>query len=184
MKLKKNLVIIGAVSLLAASCNTKTTQTPPPPAPISQPVDADGGNETAETAMKERQARTKALTQKGPESKTAAQPAQTPISKTGEYKDYSPATVTEAQKVGNKVVLFFHADWCPFCVEADKQFKARQEEIPSGVTVLKTHYDTETVLKQKYGVTYQHTFVQIDAQGNMVTKWNGGDVENLKKYLK
>jgi thiol-disulfide isomerase/thioredoxin len=102
----------------------------------------------------------------------------------GEYKDYGPDAVAQAQKAGSKVVLFFHADWCPFCVEADKQFKAKLDQIPPGVTIFKTPYDTETALKQKYGVTYQHTFVQIDAKGNMATKWNGGDIANLKKYIK
>lgn len=30
-----------------------------------------------------------------------------------------------------------------------------------------------------YGVTYQHTFVQIDENGDALAKWNGGDVEKL-----
>jgi thioredoxin-related protein len=37
----------------------------------------------------------------------------------------------------------------------------------------------EKELAKKYGVTYQHTFVQIDAEGNEVTKWNGGKIEEL-----
>jgi hypothetical protein len=51
------------------------------------------------------------------------------------------------------------------------------------VTVLKIDYDSNTQLKQKYGVTYQHTFVQIDNNESLVTKWNGGDIDNLIKYL-
>lgn len=109
--------------------------------------------------------------------------ASTP-SPAGTYTSYSLTEVEAAQKAGKKVVLFFHADWCPFCVEADKQFKARLSELPASTVVLKTNYDTEATLKKKYAVTYQHTFVQIDAEGKLVSKWNGGDVENLKKYLK
>jgi thiol-disulfide isomerase/thioredoxin len=93
-------------------------------------------------------------------------------------------TVAAEQSSGNKVVLFFHAPWCPFCRAANTAFLQRADEIPSGVVVLKTDYDTNTELKRKYGVTYQHTFVQIDANGNQVSKWNGGDIDNLKKYLK
>ncbi len=106
------------------------------------------------------------------------------MAKTGAYKDYSPETVAAEQKAGNKVVLFFHAVWCPYCKAADAAFKANLDKIPAGVTVLKTDYDSNTALKQKYGVTYQHTFVQIDNAGNQVTKWNGGDTDNLTKFIK
>lgn len=106
------------------------------------------------------------------------------MQKPGSYKNYSAATVEAEQAAGNKVVLFFHAPWCPFCKTADSAFNSRSSEIPSGVTLLKTDYDSNTELKQKYGVTYQHTFVQIDGNENQVSKWNGGDIDNLKKYLK
>lgn len=106
------------------------------------------------------------------------------MQKPGSYKTYSPATVEAEQAAGNKVVLFFHAPWCPFCKAADSAFNSRLSDLPSGVALLKTDYDSSTELKQKYGVTYQHTFVQIDSNENQVTKWNGGDIDNLKKYLK
>ncbi len=102
----------------------------------------------------------------------------------GDYISYSPEQVTKAQKEGKKVVLFFHASWCPFCKAAEKAFHEKIGQIPDSVSVLKVDYDSAIDLKQKYSVTYQHTFVQIDDQGNLVSKWTGGDVENLKKYLK
>ena len=44
---------------------------------------------------------------------------------------------------------------------------------------MKVDYDSasgaksqEIALKPKYGVTYQHTLVQVDANGNQVKKWN------------
>lgn len=104
--------------------------------------------------------------------------------KHGSYKDYSVATVEAEQKAGNRVVLFFHAPWCPFCKAANVEFMSHANEIPAGATVLKTDYDSNTELKQKYGVTYQHTFVQIDNDENQISKWSGGDIDNLKKYLK
>ncbi len=106
------------------------------------------------------------------------------MAKHGSYLDYSTETVAAEQKAGHKVVLFFHAVWCPFCKAADAAFKAKLDQIPTGITILKTDYDSQAALKQKYGVTYQHTFVQIDASGNQVTKWNGGDIDNLKTNLK
>jgi thiol-disulfide isomerase/thioredoxin len=106
------------------------------------------------------------------------------MAKHGAYKDYSQASVTAEQAAGNKVVLFFHAPWCPFCKSADAAFIARTAEIPAGVTVMKTDYDSNPALKTKYGVTYQHTFVQIGNDGAQASKWNGGDIDNLKKYVK
>lgn len=106
------------------------------------------------------------------------------MAKNGMYKEYSATTVEAEQKAGNKVVLFFHAAWCPDCKKADAAFKASPESIPAGVTVLKTDYDTTQDLKKKYAITTQHTFVQIDASENQVTKWIGGDISMLMKNIK
>ena len=106
------------------------------------------------------------------------------MEKSGHYEDYSVAAMTAAQAEGHKVVLFFYAPWCPFCRAADEAFRSQADKIPAGVTLLKTDYDHETELKQKYGVTYQHTFVQIDQNGNAVTKWVSGDVDLLVKNIK
>ncbi len=106
------------------------------------------------------------------------------MKKSGSYKDYSENAVSSEQQAGNKVVLFFHAPWCPFCRAADAAFKANPEKIPANVTVLKTDYDSNTELKTKYGVTTQHTFVQIDNSGNQVTKWVSGDIDTLIKNIK
>ncbi len=87
----------------------------------------------------------------------------------GSYESYAPEKIQWAKD--GKVVLFFHASWCPTCKTADTAI--RGASIPDGVHILKTDYDTQIALKQKYGVTYQHTFVQVDTSGNMITKWSG-----------
>lgn len=102
----------------------------------------------------------------------------------GKYVDFSKETLVQATLDGGKAVLFFWAGWCPFCKEANTDFLNNVGQIPKGVTVLKTNYDTEKELKTKYGVTYQHTFVQVGSQGNQITKWNGGGVETLKVQIK
>ena len=101
-----------------------------------------------------------------------------------ELKDTDGSKVRLSDFKGKKVVLYFYAPWCPFCRAADADFKTNADKIPAGVTVLKTLYDSETALKQKYGVTYQHTFVQIDNNGNQVTKWVSGDTGLLVKNVK
>ncbi len=103
--------------------------------------------------------------------------------KDGNYIEYSQANHAMAAQKG-KTVLFFHASWCPTCKAAEEAFMTRSSEIPEDITILKVDYDTYTDLKKKYGITYQHTFVQIDTNGNEVAKWNGGDIEELKANLK
>jgi thioredoxin-related protein len=46
-------------------------------------------------------------------------------------------------------------------------------EIPENVNLLKVDYDNSSELKLKYGVTMQHTFVLVDAKGEMIKKWSG-----------
>ena len=71
------------------------------------------------------------------------------------------------------VVLFFNAAWCSTCKEARENLEADPAAIPTGLTIVKVDYDTADDLKQKYGVTVQHTFVQVDADGNEIAKWSG-----------
>jgi thioredoxin 1 len=90
----------------------------------------------------------------------------------------------------NRRVLFFYASWCPTCRPADADFTQNENQIPEDVIVIRVNYndpDTdqeEKKLAQKYGITYQHTFVQIDEQGNEVTKWNGGKLSELVSRIK
>ena len=72
-----------------------------------------------------------------------------------------------------QVVLFFRAGWCPTCRAVDADIKAHLGAIPEKLTILDVDYDASTDLKTKYGVTYQHTFVQVDAKGNLIKKWSG-----------
>ncbi|MBP9691535.1 thioredoxin family protein [Candidatus Woesebacteria bacterium] len=103
------------------------------------------------------------------------------------YVEYSKDALMTASE--GRRVLFFYASWCPTCIPADADFKANAAQLPDDVTVVRVNYnDPETDqeekdLAEKYGITYQHTFVQIDFQGNEVAKWNGGGTEELLKKL-
>jgi len=92
--------------------------------------------------------------------------------KTGSYEVYSPEKVIIASSTHN-VVLFFRASWCPSCRALDTDIKANLSKIPSNLSILDVNYDDSTSLKQKYGVTYQHTFVQVDKDRNLIKKWSG-----------
>lgn len=115
------------------------------------------------------------MMKKEPSSETAMMPAK------GVYVDYDPSKLANATE--GPVVLFFHAPWCPTCKKANTNFM--EGSIPDGLTLLKTDYDSSTAMKQKYGVTYQHTFVQVDKDGNLIKKWSGSSTyDALTSQLK
>lgn len=78
----------------------------------------------------------------------------------GDYVEYSPTAVADAE---GRVLLFFHATWCPQCVSIDGDINS--EGVPSGVTIVKVDYDSNQDLRAHYGVTQQTTFVEVDASG-------------------
>ncbi|MEK7579284.1 MAG: thioredoxin family protein [Patescibacteria group bacterium] len=91
--------------------------------------------------------------------------------KAGSYEAYAPEKLARAET--GDVVLFFHASWCPSCRGLNSDIEKNLSAIPPEVSILKVDYDTESALKKKYGVTYQHTLVQVDADGAMIKKWSG-----------
>lgn len=93
------------------------------------------------------------------------------IAKVGTYQAYSPEKLALA-KTG-KVVIFFKAGWCHTCQALGNDIEAHLSDIPGNVNILIADYDTSTELKRKYGITYQHSFVQVDANGGIIKKWSG-----------
>lgn len=89
----------------------------------------------------------------------------------GSYEAYAPEKLARAES--GDVVIFFHASWCPTCRALSADIEKNLTAIPDGVSILKVDYDTETALKKKYSITYQHTLVQVDASGTLIKKWSG-----------
>ncbi len=89
----------------------------------------------------------------------------------GTYETYAESKLVLAER--GDVVLFFRASWCPTCKALDSNIRSNISAIPGGLTILDVDYDASQALKQKYGVTYQHTFVQVDSKGNLIKKWSG-----------
>jgi thioredoxin 1 len=89
----------------------------------------------------------------------------------GSYEAYSPEKLARAET--GDVVLFFHASWCPSCRSLNSDIEKNISSIPEGLSILKVDYDKETELKKKYGITYQHTLVQVDKGGDLIKKWSG-----------
>jgi len=91
----------------------------------------------------------------------------------GSYISYADYLANQEMYSASTVVLFFNASWCPTCQEADGNLKAAADNLPSGLTIVSVDYDSSDDVKRQYGVTTQHTFVQIDADGNELAKWTG-----------
>lgn len=85
-----------------------------------------------------------------------------------------PAKYADSTKV-----YFFHASWCPICQGIQKEINADMSKIPAGVVLIKVDFDTQTKLRQKYGVTYQYTFVQFDNDGNQIKKWSASSLNDV-----
>lgn len=94
------------------------------------------------------------------------------MKKVGVYAPYEASKLAMANT--GDVVLFFKASWCPSCRALDSNIKANLEAIPVGLTILEVDYDNSAAMKQQYGVTTQHTLVQVDASGKLIKKWSGG----------
>lgn len=106
------------------------------------------------------------------------------MEKPSKFVEYSSSVITNATQNNGKALLFFHANWCPTCRAAEKDILANLEQIPDNLTIIKVDYDTENDLKKKYDITYQHTFVQVDQNGKVITQWNGGNLSEILNRVK
>ena len=97
----------------------------------------------------------------------------------GTYEAYVPEKVALADE--GSVLLFFHADWCPTCRALEAEIEKDISVLPEGLHILKVDYDTATALKQQYKVTTQHTFVQVNAAGELIQRFN--DEQNLADVI-
>lgn len=117
-----------------------------------------------------------------PESDNAmmmmAQDEQTQNTSTEPFIEFQNLEHAQLIAAEGPTVLFFFASWCPSCRSAREEFTSRADELKS-LNIILVDYDNSTDLKKKYGVTYQHTFVQIDETGEAIIKWNGGSTDKM-----
>lgn len=112
-----------------------------------------------------------------PEPKTPASEA--PASTDGEsrsagqYMNYGTYETSADEFSESNVVLFFNAAWCSTCKVARDNFESSLDQIPIDLTIVVVDFDSAAELRKQYGVTVQHTFVQIDASGEALAKWSG-----------
>jgi thiol-disulfide isomerase/thioredoxin len=93
-------------------------------------------------------------------------------------------TIADALALAAKgpTVLFFAADWCPYCQADLKDINANADQI-ADITIVVVDYDVAKDLEKTYGVTAQDTFVQVNAKGKRLAIWNGGGVDGIRAYV-
>jgi thiol-disulfide isomerase/thioredoxin len=104
--------------------------------------------------------------------------ATAPTTSPGVYVEYSDDAIARAE---GRVLLFFHAPWCPQCRSVEADILA--EGVPAGVTIIKVDYDSRQDLRQRYGVTLQTTFVEVDADGTELQKHVAYDDPHLDAVI-
>jgi thiol-disulfide isomerase/thioredoxin len=143
----------AALALTLAACGTSTSGDPATGSPTASssaasPAPSDAGTGTEGSATSD-------------------------ASAPGAYVTLADYEKDPAAHAGTKVVYFFHASWCPSCRATEAAIG--DAGIPDGLTVVKVDFDDATELRQRYGVTQQHTFVQVDDSGAELAKWTGSE---------
>ncbi len=185
------VLVLVAGGLFVANQNSKQTDLAKAPQeygalmqkePVAKEKEESEEGEGAETPEQ------KAIEKKEGEALLANEGNKAIKSNSPRYVEYSKAALDESSD--KRRVLYFYATWCPTCKVANEDFTKNPGKIPEDVVVIRTNYNDpntdqeEKDLAKKYGITYQHTFVQIDSQGKEVTKWNGGQTNELLVNIK
>ena len=93
----------------------------------------------------------------------------------------STTAATAIASAEGRVLLFFHAPWCPQCRSIEADIVA--QGVPDGVTIIKVDYDSHQDLRQQYGVTLQTTFVEVDSAGEALQSYVAYDDPHLEAVI-
>ncbi len=116
----------------------------------------------------------KVATQQNQKAELQNAPVQeTVIKRAGSYEAYDPAKFVLAKD--GKVVLFFNASWSKTSKQLDKELKDNTARLPNNFTIMSVDYNKNTVLRKKYNVPFENTFVQVDENGVAVNSWSGSE---------
>lgn len=156
---------LAAAALLMAACGSTTAD------PAGASVASMASTSTETTAPESMEA--ESMDAMASESMAPTESAEAAAPDSGAYISLAEYEGSKDMYDAGEVVLFFAADWCPTCQEATENLEADPTAIPAGLAIVRVDYDDSDELKKKYGVTVQHTFVQVDADGNEIAKWSG-----------
>jgi len=164
---KRTSYLAIILALLLTSCSSNSQD-------ISLDVDESTAQQSEEPTTQPEAKSTK--TTSSPSKKPKAESkSETPVKvdQPGSYLTLKEYEASKERFADSVVVLFFNANWCSTCKIARDNIESNLDSIPSNLAIVVVDFDSETDLRKKYGVTIQHTFVQIDSDGNQIAKWAG-----------
>lgn len=95
----------------------------------------------------------------------------------GEYVPYQDGMFDAALEQDKVIFLEFYANWCPICANQEPKIEAAFQDITnSDIVGFRVNYkdsdtdDAERDLARRFGITYQHTHVILDRDGNVAIK--------------
>lgn len=99
----------------------------------------------------------------------------------GNYKVFNKEEYKTALNNDQVVVLYFFANWCPICRDQEPTNKEVFESLSDDpevvgfrVNILDSEETAETkALASEFEVTYQHTYVILDKNGEVSYKYTG-----------
>jgi len=170
--MKYILITIAGLAIIAIGYLATNSPTQPTPSatsdvttqerPVTTPL-TDVSNSVAATSDTDN-AETVAAEPTIDEATTADMVA-TDTTAPGIYTEYTANAV--ADSTAERIFLFFHATWCPSCRALEADITANLNDIPPGVAIYKVDYDTATELKQTYGITRQHSVIEVTQAGTI-----------------
>ena len=97
----------------------------------------------------------------------------------GQYLPYAEGVIGN----GRQSVLFFWASWCPYCKTNDERLKKWEDDGLLDFNAYKVNYDTESDLKNRYGVVNQDTHILIDGDGDEIRRVTFPSEEALRDLV-
>lgn len=96
------------------------------------------------------------------------------------YPVFDQIKYDAALKAKSKILLHFHADWCPTCIKQEKVLQSLvADPILKDVALFKVDYDHSDTLKKTFKINTQSTMVALNGgveSGRMVGKTSETDV--------
>lgn len=156
--MKNTPIIIGAFVLILG-VGYLVTNNADEPTTVTQDAVTETTSETEAIVTEE----TTATEESVMDEVSSADATATEDAAPGVYTAYDADAIVQSE--AEHILLFFHATWCPSCKALDADIVANADSIPAGVEIYKVDYDTSTALKRQYGVTTQHSIIEVTASG-------------------
>jgi len=82
-----------------------------------------------------------------------------------EIEKFNSEIFMDAQKAGKKIVLHYHADWCPTCRKQNNLLSELVKDSKyKDLIFIQANYDKDTEIKKKHNVKSQSTLIYFKGE--------------------